>query len=372
MKISKIILGAVFAGVLFSALPLPEICEAAEPSVLVEIYNTVEGYRGTWLKKLGGLMWWTFASLLSISFVWQASQMVLAESFSFGSMIGLVVRTGMYGGFFKWIFNNPDYVTLIPDSFMKLSELVTGYKVEIFSLLNIAGQMLDTLSQAAQALSWYMAIVGSLAIITVNVMLYAIVGIILMLKIEVVMVSLAGFSLLVFCGLNQLMADYAMTYVKALIGCGLKLFMCGIIGGMLQDFCNRFITMLSADNTGFMTAVGVMLGILVVLWIIVSNIPNYVSAIFYGVPAGSAGAAWSSAVTFASMVRGGTTALGGVGNVAENSVGGLGLLATQLYQKLSGDKNESAGNSVIFSNPNLASNRPELENSSSRRDADGS
>jgi P-type conjugative transfer protein TrbL len=360
----------IFAGALFLALPQPAICEAADSSILEEIYGTLEEYQGEWLKKMGGLIWWSFMGLLSISFTWQVSQMALSETFSFGSMIGLMVRTGMYAGFFKWIFENPQYVTVIPDSFMKLSEMVTGYKVEIFNLLNISGQMLDTLGKAAQALSWYMAIVGSLAIITVNAMLYAIVGVILMLKIEVVMVSLAGFSLLVFCGLSHMMSDYALTYTKALIGCGLKLFMCGIIGGMLQDFCGRFITMLSADSTGFMTVVGVMIGMLVVLWIIVSNIPNYVHAIFYGVPAGSAGAAWSGAVTYASLI-------GASANIAKETAKAAALVPTgaawQLYKGFAGEgKNVATGNTV-GNTVTLSNNQSGSSNSGApRQDADGS
>jgi P-type conjugative transfer protein TrbL len=365
---------SILAGALF--LQWAGSCEAADSSVLAEVYAVMTGYQRDWLQKLGGLMWWTFATLLSISFVWQASQMVLADSFSFGGMVGLVVRIGMYGGFFKWIFDNPVLVTAIPDSFLKLSELVTGYRVEVFSLLVIAGQLFEALSQAIDALSWYMMLVGSLAIIAVNIMFYLIVGTILMLKIEVIMVTLAGFSLLAFCGLSNMMSDYAMTYVKALIGCGLKLFMCGMIGGMLQDVCRQFITMLSAsaDDSGFMTTLGVLLGTLSALWIIVSNIPNYVSSIFHGVPAGSSGAAWSSAVTYAHAAGNAAHVLGGAGNIAAAAVATPVFLGLQALQKLGekwGGKGEGAGNSVILSNPNLASNRPEA-GGASRRDADGS
>jgi P-type conjugative transfer protein TrbL len=361
---NSVIFRMVFAGMLFLALFLsPGACEA-DVTILEEIYNTVEEYRSEWLLKLGNFVWWSFAGLLSISFIWQASQMVLADSVSFGGMTGLVVRTGMYGGFFKWIFSNPDYVMLIPDTFIKLSELVTGYKVDVFNLLNIVGDMMSVLAKLEAGLSWYLQIVGALATIVVSVMLYGVVGIILMLKIEVTMVTLAGFSLLVFCGLNTLMADYAMTYVKALIGCGLKLFMCGIVGGMLQDFCRKFVTMANAGG-GFLSLISTMLGILMVLWIIVSNIPNYVSSIFYGVPAGSAGAAWGSAVTFANIMKGGVHVAGKGGNVIENVVGG-GLMGMYLlHQKLSGKNVESADNSVTFSNPSGG-------NEASRRDADGS
>jgi hypothetical protein len=55
---------------------------------------------------------------------------------------------------------------------------------------------------------------------------------------------------------------------------------------------------------------------LVVLWIITSNIPNYVNAIFHGVPGGSFGGAWHST---SSAIHIGGNIIQGAGKTLEST-----------------------------------------------------
>ncbi|GHV39339.1 hypothetical protein FACS1894187_19180 [Synergistales bacterium] len=216
--------------------------------------------------------------------------MIISENLGIGSVLGLVVRTVMYAGFFHWIFNEPTLVMTIPDSLSDLSGMVMGLngKPDIFLLMDMGNMIYGEAMYKGSMLGGITGIDGLLVAILASVsqvLVYMIVGVILMLQIEIYMVTLCGFVLLIFAGLIHIFVDYAMMYVRALINCGLKYFVCGVVVGVIYKFSVQLFSMLATpDMAGLYAALTVIIGTFAVLYQIVKNISGIVSVILGGAP----------------------------------------------------------------------------------------
>ena len=302
-------------------------------SMLEQVYEKFDSLKWVWMQRMGVLLWWSFSILLALSFSWQITHLAVSGNLSLGSILWTTFQVIIYCGFFKWLFDNPALLNQIPETFIWLAEETTGYSADIFGMLgvglNIAKNMWE---QSAIQLAWYESAFGAICILAVEILFFMIVGQLILTKIETIMITLAGFVLLVFAGFMHSLSDYAKTYLRSLISCGFKMFVIAVVCSMIQEFSGELVTYMGPEN-GFWTGAGMILGVMVVLWLIVRNIPSFVATSLMG---NVLGASFSNA-----MISHHNAMVGAVKGVAA-SMKELGLKISDVF-KSGNDNNNNNG-----------------------------
>jgi type IV secretion system protein TrbL len=170
-----------------------------------------------------------FGLLFLCQFTWSIAQLCLHESLSFVAVITVVVRQVMTGMFFWWLLFDRSILRGIVGSFsqlassgLTLSELITLMETAVMNIMEAVGKSSGVIEGIALFLTGLSACVIMSFALTTAIAYMAVV------TVENYIVCSLGLILMGFGG-SDYTRNYALSYIRALVHIGLKLFLATII-----------------------------------------------------------------------------------------------------------------------------------------------
>jgi len=270
-----------------------------------------------------------FAALFLCQLAWAVLQLLLQESLSFASVAATLVRQVMTGMFFYWLLFDRSILKGIVDSFSQLANSGLTFTDLLYfietAMFNIMTAVQSRGGLTLEGISLFFS--GLAASLVLAYALMTAVGYMAIVLLENYIVGSLGLILLGFGG-SDYTRNYALSYIKALVHIGFKLFLVTVIiyvgaysftrttGGMVGSGAESLIQtcmMLIGQSFFFVT--------------IIRIIPQIADTLISGVSMSTASGAFA--------MRGGTAAAAGLltgatgaayqtpGKIADAASGGM-------------------------------------------------
>jgi type IV secretion system protein TrbL len=171
-----------------------------------------------------------FAALFLCQFAWSVIQLMLTESLTFAAVVATVIRQGMTGAFFYWLLFDRSILKGIVDSFSQLANSGLSF-TDLLFFMETAMQNIMTAVQGRGGLTLEgiaLFFSGLAATLVLSYALTTAVGYMAIVLLENYIVGSLGLILLGFGG-SDYTRNYALSYIKALVHIGFKLFLVTII-----------------------------------------------------------------------------------------------------------------------------------------------
>ena len=171
-----------------------------------------------------------FAALFLCQFAWSVIQLMLTESLTFASVVATVIRQVMTGAFFYWLLFDRSILKGIVDSFSQLANAGLSFTDLLFfmetSMQNIMTAVQGRGGLTLEGIALFFS--GLAASLVLSYALTTAVGYMAIVLLENYIVGSLGLILLGFGG-SDYTRNYALSYIKALVHIGFKLFLVTII-----------------------------------------------------------------------------------------------------------------------------------------------
>ena len=274
--------------------------------------NAIQGYGPPIIIIAERLFW----SLALISLVWTGVTMILKKGDAM-DFLSEFVKYSIALGFFYWLLtNSTTMASSIIDGLATASEQVSSTSNGIKNG--------NTIFQQAQDVSWFAA--SQISILDPKMAfiwaLIAIISLILGCYILVVVISAfcagamlayAGIFVLGFGG-SRWTSDIAITFYKAVIAAGLKIFTLNLLAQAAITVVQQTVYQNKNDLAGAMTC----LAILVIVALLLSQVPDLIAGLVYGATFRSPGSATGSIVATAGFAAAATGLAGqAIGRAAQ-------------------------------------------------------
>jgi type IV secretion system protein TrbL len=171
-----------------------------------------------------------FAALFLCQFAWSVIQLMLTESLTFASVVATVIRQVMTGAFFYWLLFDRSILKGIVDSFSQLANSGLSF-TDLLFFMETAMQNIMTAVQGRGGLTLEgiaLFFSGLAASLVLSYALTTAVGYMAIVLLENYIVGSLGLILLGFGG-SDYTRNYALSYIKALVHIGFKLFLVTVI-----------------------------------------------------------------------------------------------------------------------------------------------
>jgi type IV secretion system protein TrbL len=217
---------ALFLIVLFASISVAaeETAEFTD-AMLKEFKDRFAGYEDKiWQAALS-----LFGLLFLCQFTWSVAQLCLHESLSFAAVVSVVVRQVMTGMFFWWLLFDRSILRGIVGSFsqlassgLSLSELLSLMETAVMNIMEAVGKS----SGVVEGIALFFT--GLSACIIMSFALTTAIAYMAVVTVENYAVGSLGLILMGFGG-SDYTRSYALSYIRALVHIGLKLFLATII-----------------------------------------------------------------------------------------------------------------------------------------------
>jgi type IV secretion system protein TrbL len=170
-----------------------------------------------------------FGLLFLCQFTWSVAQLCLHESLTFAAVITTVIRQVMTGMFFYWLLFDRSILRGIVGSFsqlaqsgLRLSDLIFLMESAVLNIMEAVGRS----SGVIEGLSLFL--IGLSASVIMSFALTTAIAYMAVVMIENYIVGSLGLILMGFGG-SEYTRSYALSYIRALVHIGVKLFLSTII-----------------------------------------------------------------------------------------------------------------------------------------------
>ena len=170
-----------------------------------------------------------FGLLFLCQFTWSVVQLCLQESLSFAAVIVVVIRQVMTGMFFYWLLFDRSILRGIVGSFsqlaqsgLKLSDLIMLMEIAVLNIMEAVGRSSGVIEGIA------LFFTGLSASVIMSFALTTAIAYMAVVMVENYIVASLGLILMGFGG-SDYTRNYALSYIRALVHIGIKLFLSTII-----------------------------------------------------------------------------------------------------------------------------------------------
>ncbi|UJS23533.1 P-type conjugative transfer protein TrbL [Thiothrix winogradskyi] len=309
MKIKNIVILLVLTS---SIWVLPSIGFAADLVATVnDLQNSFYDAVSNWVGPLQQVAGWLLVTLATISFIWQASFMLLRGT-DIQELTVELVRMILFAGFFYWLIQNaPDLTSRLINGWIWLAGEAGGSSVSP-NISQILARGVDLAGTMYEVSSGFTVIVAGILGVIIVVLYVLIAAKAFLVTLEMYTVTAAGVILLGFGG-NQWTGDYAKRYITYTMATGMKLFVMYLIVATGENFINSWAADSKPETfNDMLSVVGVVLLMLVLVW----QLPDTVQGLLSGASLGKTEQQGSAAV-MSSFGQTGSAAA----SVASGSVG---------------------------------------------------
>lgn len=345
---------------------------SANADIIRDLQLEFAAQTGTWFAPLSGWAVWLLIILATISYTWNAGQLVLSNA-DFQEFVRELVRMVMFTGFFlALIFNAQAWSQALINGFLFLGNDAAG--AALGGTLNPAGILergfilVGDIMDASSMTTYLAFLFISLAVL----ILYALIAAYaLLVMAEMYVVTAAGVIMLGFGG-SQWTVEYAQRYLTYCVSVGAKLYVMFLIIGLGEQFIYSWAISPALDKSSLVIGL-VIIGVLVILAILVKMLPDMIQGIISGSSIGnstpSIGSMFAAA---AGAALGGVAGTAGAGlavkeaaNLAEHQLsdGGAGGAlgeAANIGESLGESSTAENGGSTPLTSPSNASSSPSL------------
>ncbi|EGU0150135.1 P-type conjugative transfer protein TrbL [Vibrio parahaemolyticus] len=343
---------------------------AANADIVSDLQNAFAAQTATWFAPLSGWAVWLLIILATISYTWNAAQLVLSNA-DLQEFVRELVRMVMFTGFFlALIFNAQAWSQALINGFLFLGNDAAGPSLS--GNLNPAGILergfilVGDIMNASSMTTYLAFLFISLAVL----ILYALIAAYaLLVMAEMYIVTAAGVIMLGFGG-SQWTVDYAHRYLTYCVSVGAKLYVMFLIIGLGEQFIYNWAINPALDKSSLIIGLTII-GVLVILALLVKMLPDMIQGVISGASIGHSTPSVGSmfAAGAGAAIGAGAGALGAglavkeAANLAEHQLsegGSSGLLgeAASIGESLGESSTAENSNSTPLSSPSNATRSP--------------
>jgi type IV secretion system protein TrbL len=234
-----------------------------------------------------------FAALFLCQLAWSVLQLMLMESLTFTSVIATVVRQVMTGMFFYWLLFDRSILKGIVDSFSQLASAKLTFTDLLFfaetAMYNIMTAVQGKGGLSLQGIALFFS--GLAASLVLSYALMTAVGYMAIVLLENYIVGSLGLILLGFGG-SEYTRNYALSYIKALVHIGFKLFLVSVIIYVgAYSFTKTTYGMVGSDADSLIQTCMTLIGQSFLFVAIIKVIPQIADTLISGVSMNTAAGA---------------------------------------------------------------------------------
>ena len=264
-----------------------------------------------------------FGLLFLCQFAWSVGQLFLQESLSFVAVVSTVARQVMTGMFFYWLIFDRSILQGIVGSFsqlaqsgLTLTELIFLMETAVLNIMKAVGESSGVIAGLA------LFFTGLVACVILSFSLTTAIAYMAIVTLENYIVGSLGLILMGFAG-SEYTRSYALSYIRALVHIGFKLFLSTIIVQVgVIAFTQATMGLSGAGNEAISQACMRLIAQSFFFLAIVKIIPEIANTLIGGGSAASSGTA-GSIVGGAARAAGAAGAVGGAVAGAYNTPGAI-------------------------------------------------
>ncbi|HIF9162534.1 TPA: P-type conjugative transfer protein TrbL [Photobacterium damselae] len=317
---SRLIQGAFIALFFYSNQATAQV---AQDNTLDNIIQAFHDKATAWEPIIQNLTLGLFGSLLTISMVWQFSQMAIKEGTGLVDVIAELTRRAITIGVAIWLFNSaPDLARILINSFVEVGSRISSGAVtfspsNVFELgLNVISIAWDKTSFSEPANMLMMFFVALIILICFAMMAMDMTVLIVSGYITVS----GGIVAMGFLG-SEWTRDHALNYFTAVLGIAFKMLVMQLIFIIGYSFIQDWATAInsSSSNVDFLSLVGVC----IVFAGMMREIPQIAASLASGRFTMAGGGIQSAGKNIGGAVAGAALLAGGAGVMAAAKASGL-------------------------------------------------
>lgn len=298
--------------------PFSYAATSAPDNALDKLIELFQSQTQRWEPIIQQNIWGLFAGLVTITFTWNAIQILLKQGGIVDAIV-LLFQSAMTIGMSVYIIKNASYLAWsLIGSFNKIAGILAGSNApfspsNIFELgLSICSTMIDHVS------SWQIgdAIVMGLSALIILILFAMIAAEMTVLIIGSFMLVSGGTIMLGFLG-SQWTRDYGMNYLTSVIGIGIQLFMMQLVVILGYGVFTQYISTGNQDSAASL----ILLGLTIVYYALIRTIPGLATSLASGHFRFASGGAVAAAASVAGAVAGaGLLAFSGGGSAVSTAI----------------------------------------------------